>query len=43
MSKPTEPTETPAALIARFEQKIQATLARVWGEAAPADVEKSAP
>jgi len=23
-------------LIARFEQKIQATLARVWGEAAPA-------
>ena len=29
-------------LIARFEQKIQATLARVWGEAAPADVEKVA-
>ncbi|MHB1669104.1 hypothetical protein [Thiomonas sp.] len=26
-------------LIARFEQKIQATLARVWGEAAPADRE----
>lgn len=23
-------------LIARFEQKIQATLARVWGEATPA-------
>ncbi|NNM66174.1 MAG: N-6 DNA methylase [Burkholderiales bacterium] len=29
-------------LIARFEQKIQATLARVWGEAAAADVEKAA-
>jgi len=23
-------------LITRFEQKIQATLARIWGEAAPA-------
>jgi type I restriction enzyme M protein len=24
-------------LITRFEQKIQATLARIWGEPAPAD------
>lgn len=26
-------------LIARFEKKIQATLARVWGEEAPANLE----
>jgi type I restriction enzyme M protein len=30
-------------LIARFEQKIQATLARVWGEAAPAGLENVVP
>jgi hypothetical protein len=29
-------------LIARFEKKIQATLARVWGEDAPADPVESA-
>jgi hypothetical protein len=30
-------------LIARFEQKIQATLTRVWGEATPADVHAAPP
>ena len=34
---PQSPRFVNRELITRFEQKIQATLARIWGEAAPSD------